>query len=237
MSTDKLHDDEKPSLLDMQSLPQSSQSILLVPEAITAASHPLDPHRWPTWRKWLNVFLVASQATLAPFCSTLIAVGATEIDKEFHVTSPVVSALPVALFIVGLGLGPLYLAPLSEMYGRRIVYIVSFGLFSLFNVGCALVHDQAGFIVLRFLAGLAGRSLISLIDERMSLILWFSRCSAGPSLGGSTIGDLFTREERGGAQAVYGFGSTFGPAIGGLIGGYIAQHVGWRWLLWIMAIS
>lgn len=48
---------------------------------------------------------------------------------------------------------------------------------------------------------------------------------------------MFTREERGSAQAVYGFGPTFGPAIGGLIGGYIAQHVGWRWLLWIMAIS
>jgi len=84
-------------------------------------------------------------------------------------------------------------------------------------VGCALVKNEAGLVVLRFLAGLAG--------------------SAGPSLGGGTIGDMFVREERGGAQAVYGFGPTFGPAIGGLIGGYIAQRAGWRWLMWIMAIS
>lgn len=48
---------------------------------------------------------------------------------------------------------------------------------------------------------------------------------------------MFSREERGGAQAVYGFGPTFGPAVGGLLGGYISQRVGWRWLLWIMAIS
>lgn len=67
------------------------------------------------------------------------------------------SALPVALYVLGLGLGPLYLAPLSELYGRRMIYIVFFGIFSIINVGCALVHNAAGLIVLRFVAGLAGR--------------------------------------------------------------------------------
>ncbi|TFK37419.1 major facilitator superfamily domain-containing protein [Crucibulum laeve] len=178
---------------------------------------PDNPLNWSKTHKWINLGLVAAQATLSPICSTLLAVGAWEVTEEFHVTNTNIAALPIALFVLGLGLGPLYLAPLSEMYGRRNVYLISFGIFCLLNISCALVKNMAGLIVLRFLAGLAG--------------------SAGPSLGGGTVGDMFRREERGGAQAVYRFGPTFGPAIGGLIGGYISQHTGWRWLMWIMAIS
>ncbi|KAI0320184.1 major facilitator superfamily domain-containing protein [Amylostereum chailletii] len=176
-----------------------------------------NPHDWSSHKKWLNLALIAIQGTLSPICSTILAVGALEVDEDLGVTNSFVSGLPVALFILGIGLGPLYLAPFSEMYGRRLVYLVSFGLFSVLNIGCALVKNEVSLIILRFLAGLAG--------------------SAGPSLGGGTIGDIFRREERAGAQAVYSFGPTFGPAIGGLIGGYIAQRAGWRWLMWTMAVS
>jgi MFS family permease len=65
------------------------------------------------------------------------------------------------------------------------------------------------------------------VGDRYFLLHSSRQCliSAGPSLGGGTIGDMFKREERGGAQAVYGFGPTFGPALGGLIGGYISERV------------
>ncbi|KAF7316844.1 MFS domain-containing protein [Mycena chlorophos] len=173
--------------------------------------------QWPKRKKWINLMLISIQGTLSPVCSTFLAVGAHQVDLDLNVSSPAVAALPVALFVLGLGLGPLYLAPLSEMFGRKIVYVVSFGLFSLLNVGCALVKDETGLIILRLLAGLAG--------------------SAGPSLGAGSIGDMFTREQRGGAQAIYGFGPTFGPALGGIVGGYIAERAGWRWLMWTMAIA
>ncbi|KAI0923194.1 hypothetical protein AcV7_005778 [Taiwanofungus camphoratus] len=176
-----------------------------------------DPRNWSKRRKWVNLGIVAAQAMFSPICSTLLAVGVLQVDETMHITNPYVSSLPTALFVLGLGLGPLYLAPLSEMFGRKIIYVVFFGLFAILNVGCALVKNEAGLLVLRFLAGLAG--------------------SAGPSLGAGTIGDMFRPEERGGAQAVYGFGPTFGPVVGGLIGGYIADRAGWRWQMWIMAIA
>ncbi|KAF7374920.1 MFS domain-containing protein [Mycena sanguinolenta] len=191
-------------------------------EKNTAVVSVVSPHDWPARKKWGNVILISVQATLSPVCSTFLAVGAQQVDQDLHVTSPVVAGLPVALFVLGLGLGPLYLAPLSEMYGRRVVYIISFGIFALFNVGCALVKTDSGLNILRLLAGLAGS---------------YMGHSAGPSLGGGSIGDMFTREKRGGAQALYGFGPTFGPALGGIIGGYVADRAGWRWLMWVMAIA
>lgn len=148
--------------------------VSVIDPSVLVIFKPLDPREWSRRRKWTNVFLVAFQATLSPICSTLVAVGSSEVDNEFHVTNSSISALPVALFVVGLGLGPLYLAPLSEMYGRRIVYIVSFGLFCLFNIGGALVQDEVGFALLRLLAGLAGRSLIRLVHTRYFSDLCFT---------------------------------------------------------------
>ncbi|OCH87205.1 MFS general substrate transporter [Obba rivulosa] len=177
----------------------------------------LNPRNWSTQRKWVNVSIIAFQATLSPISSTLLAVGQVQIDAELSVPNSQLSAMPVAMYVLGLGLGPLYLAPLSEMYGRRIVYVVNAVVALLTTVGCALVRNDAGLIVLRFIAGLAG--------------------GAGPALGGGSIGDLFKREDRGGAQAIYSFGPTFGPTIGGVIGGYIAERAGWRWTMWVCAIG
>lgn len=41
--------------------------------------------------------------------------------------SQIVAILPVSLFSMGLALGPLLVGPLSELYGRNIVYRVSYG--------------------------------------------------------------------------------------------------------------
>lgn len=137
---------------------------------------------------------------------------------DFGLTNSYTPALPVGLYVLGLGVGPLFLAPLSELYGRRIIYVASFTIFTILNVGCALSPTIAVLSILRLLSGMAG--------------------SAGPSLGGSSIGDMFRREERGKAQALYGFGPTAGPVIGGVIGGFIVYGTGgWRWLLWILVIS
>ena len=44
---------------------------------------------------------------------------------EFHV-SRLVTVLTISLFVAGLGIGPLLVGPLSEVYGRNIIYQVSF---------------------------------------------------------------------------------------------------------------
>lgn len=43
-----------------------------------------------------------------------------------------VSVLSISLFVEGLGLGPLIVGPLSEVYGRNPIYRISYGLFFVF---------------------------------------------------------------------------------------------------------
>lgn len=150
--------------------------------------------------------------------STILAVASQSIAADFGLTDVYTPALPVGTYVLGLGLGPLYLAPLSEIRGRRVVYLISFSLFTVLTVGCALAPSITALSILRFFAGTCG--------------------SAGPTLGGASIGDMFVRKERGKAQSLYALGPTAGPIVGPLIGAFIVDRThGWRWLMWIVVIA
>ncbi|KAL8902412.1 MAG: hypothetical protein Q9207_004747, partial [Kuettlingeria erythrocarpa] len=127
------------------------------------------------------------------------------VTAEFETRNVYLPPLPVALFVLGLGVGPLYLAPCSELYGRRKVYLASSLLFTAFIAGSALSPNMACLVILRFFCGLAG--------------------SVGLSLGAGTVRDVFAPSERGKAQAIYALGPQGGPVLGGVIGGVLLQSV------------
>jgi hypothetical protein len=62
------------------------------------------------------------------------------VARQFHVSEEA-AILGVSLFVLGLGLGPLVAGPMSEIYGRNIVYRVSFALFFLCTFPVAFAPD------------------------------------------------------------------------------------------------
>lgn len=179
---------------------------------------PRNPLNWDANRKWINVFFISFQAFLSPMCSSILVVGSLSIAAEFNLTDVYTPNVPIGTYVLGLGMGPLYLAPLSELRGRRVVYLISFSLFTVLNVGCALAPNITALSILRFFAGTYG--------------------SAGPTLGGASIGDMFVRHERGEAQSLFALGPTTGPIIGPLIGAFIVDRThGWRWLMWVIVTA
>jgi len=50
-------------------------------------------------------------------------------------------------------LGPLLWGPLSEIFGRRPIFIITFIAYIGFQVGCALSKNTASILVFRFLGG------------------------------------------------------------------------------------
>lgn len=59
---------------------------------------------------------------------------------QFHVSREV-AILAISLCIEGLGLGPLVIGPMSEMFGRNAVYRVSYTLFFAFNFAVAFAPN------------------------------------------------------------------------------------------------
>jgi len=48
---------------------------------------------------------------------------------------------------MGIAVGSVILAPLSEMYGRRPIYIIAMGLFIIFVIPCAVADNIATILV------------------------------------------------------------------------------------------
>lgn len=148
--------------------------------------------------------------------STMFAPGAGVLMADFHQTSSTIGTLAVSIYLLGFALGPLFVAPMSEFFGRLVIYHVCNGLFLAFTIGCALSTNIGMFLGFRFITGCAG--------------------SAPLTIGGGTIADVIPQQSRGKAMGLFAVGPLLGPVIGPVMGGFVAQDLGWRWTFWIMAI-
>ena len=109
--------------------------------------------------------MVVSIATLAvSFVSSAYSGGVEAILVEFNTSTEVVT-LGISLFVLGFALGPLLWAPLSELYGRQILFCVTYAMLTIFNAGCAGARNIQTLIILRFFAGTFGSSPLTVSDE------------------------------------------------------------------------
>lgn len=65
------------------------------------------------------------------------------------------------MYLIGYVLGPLLFGPLSEAYGRKLVMVGTFFLFTIFTMACALAPNFASLLIFRLLAGVNASSPIS----------------------------------------------------------------------------
>ncbi|KAL8287493.1 hypothetical protein RQP46_003351 [Phenoliferia psychrophenolica] len=94
-----------------------------------------------------SLYITNAIVILASSLNNLVCIGVSsystgigQIVPEFDVSAEV-AILGLTLFILGFAMGPLFLAPLSEFYGRRPVYLVSWALFTIFQLPLALTDN------------------------------------------------------------------------------------------------
>ncbi|KAK9371453.1 major facilitator superfamily domain-containing protein [Lipomyces chichibuensis] len=176
---------------------------------------PEHPFNWPNGKKWRITLIAALVTFCVTFASSVFTAGIPSIAAEFHV-STTVATLGLTLYLVGFATGPLVFAPMSEVYGRNVVYIGTWIPFMLFQIGCALSKNVATLLISRLICGIAGSSPLS--------------------NAGATLGDIWTPAERGDALSVLALAPFMGPVFGPIIGGFLAEYVSWRWTFWLVLI-
>jgi multidrug resistance protein len=147
----------------------------------------------------------------------MVAPALTSIASEFNITNEVELSLTLSIFVLAYAVGPLFLGPLSEMYGRVIVLQLANAFYLCFNLGCGFAQSKGQMIAFRFLSGLGG--------------------SAPLAIGGGVLSDLFRAEERGRAISIYSLAPLLGPAVGPIAGGFISEKTTWRWVFWATTIA
>ncbi|KAI1175058.1 major facilitator superfamily domain-containing protein [Nemania sp. FL0916] len=175
---------------------------------------PTMPFNFTPRQKWLWVGLLSAMTLLSPFASSILAPAIPTLDKELHNNSEIVGSMTVSIFLLGYVVGPIIIAPLSEIYGRKIVLTFSNAFFCIWQIGCALAPNISTLIISRFFSGVGGAGCLT--------------------LGGVIVGDLFRPDQRGLAIGLWNIGPLLGPSLGPLIGGFLTNFPGWRYDFWII---
>uniref|UniRef100_A0A8H7NH13 Major facilitator superfamily (MFS) profile domain-containing protein n=1 Tax=Bionectria ochroleuca TaxID=29856 RepID=A0A8H7NH13_BIOOC len=176
---------------------------------------PQDATTLPRGKKWVITLLQAAATLALTFASSAYSGGIKEIIGSFHVSQEV-ATLGVSIFVLGFAVGPLIWAPLSELYGRRNIFIITFMVLTVFNVGATCATNIQTLLALRFFASAFGSSILT--------------------NAGGVIADMFDQSERGLATSIFAMAPFMGPVIGPIVGGFLGQAEGWRWLHGLFAI-
>ena len=166
----------------------------------------------------LIVFTVSVAATFSGFASNIYFPALPTIAADFNVSSELIN-LTVTAYLVFQGLAPSLWGPVSDARGRRVAYIGTFCVFLGACVGLALCKNYASLVVLRALQSTGSASTIA--------------------IGSGVIGDVTTRENRGGFMGIFQAGLLVPVAIGPVIGGALAGSPslgGWRSVFWFLTI-
>ncbi|OJJ39311.1 hypothetical protein ASPWEDRAFT_105089 [Aspergillus wentii DTO 134E9] len=169
--------------------------------------------RYSPARKMVIVAVISYCSFLAPISSTAILAGVPEVAKTFQTTGDVINASN-AVYLIFMGISALFWGPVSQVWGRRPIFIISGVLLCVFTVATALSPNLATYFVFRALTAFQGTSFLV--------------------VGSSAIGDIYEPRARASAMGWFVSGSLIGPAFGPFLGGVVVTFQPWRTVFWLL---
>ncbi|KAL6927471.1 hypothetical protein ACO0SA_003769 [Hanseniaspora valbyensis] len=173
------------------------------------------PHKWSYKKKFISVVVLCLDIMGVTMGSSNFAACVTQICEEFNVAQ-VVGILGITLYVLGFAFGPVVYGPLSELYGRRNLLIISSFGFTLFQFAVATGENLQTIMICRFFAGCVGAAPLAVIPAAMS--------------------DMFDNYTRGKVIAVFSLTVFLGPILTPVYTSYITQHTTWRWVQYVSGI-
>ena len=162
---------------------------------------------------WATFALVAVGTFMTMLDASIVNISLPSIARTFH--RPVGGAIEwvIIAYLVTIAATLLTFGRLSDMVGRKPVWIAGLALFTLCSGVCGAATSLPLLIVARVFQGLGGALLFS--------------------TSVAIITDSFPAENRGFAlgcnAVVIALGSSAGPVLGGLI----TEHWSWRWIFYV----
>ena len=131
-------------------------------------------------------------------------------------TSPALVHLTLSLFLLFTGLGQLLIGPLSDQFGRKIIFYTAAVLYAIGSLGCAFAGDIFWLIFARIISSLGACGM---------LVTSFA-----------LVRDLYTSDH---SAKIYSFlngAIGISPTFAPIIGGYLSVYLGWQSIFIFLAI-
>lgn len=183
---------------------------------------PENPYNWPLYQKVFFAFEIGFLTVSVYMGSAIYTPGVQFLMEDLGI-SQVKATLPLTMFVIGYGLGPMVFSPMSEnaAFGRTSIYIITLFFFFILQIPQSFgqgTHSLASLTVLRFLSGIF----------------------ASPALatGGASFGDVVTLPYMPVGIASWSMAAVCGPSLGPLIGAALVNgsHGEWVWTFRFMMI-
>jgi EmrB/QacA subfamily drug resistance transporter len=163
-------------------------------------------------RKWWTLVLVSVATFMLLLDVTVVNVALPDIQRELHASLSSLQwvvdayALTLAAFLLTMG-------SLGDRLGRRRIFTIGFGIFTLASFLCGLSGDPT---LLNLARGLQGIGAAGMFATSLAL-----------------IGQEFHGKDRATAFGIWGATIGGAVAVGPLIGGVITQGLGWEWIFFV----
>ncbi|CCM00162.1 uncharacterized protein FIBRA_02190 [Fibroporia radiculosa] len=197
-----------------------------------------DPRQWSKTRRLTIVVMICAAALIAGFGCNIYNPAISQIESDLHATSNQMS-LTLSLFILVQGGLPVIWSAISEIQGRKMVYLLSIALYTVGSLVAALSKSIQVLIVMRVLQAAGGSAVVS--------------------IGAATLADLYEPSERGTMMGLYlcsanshiilicswfpfsahitdNSAPLLGPSVGPILGGALTQAFTWRAPFWFLVI-
>ncbi|KAJ5666577.1 hypothetical protein N7462_010986, partial [Penicillium macrosclerotiorum] len=176
---------------------------------------PQDPRNWSPWKKNVQILMVAFHSMMGTFMAAGIIPAYDEFAKQYGVTVPDASYL-TSFQILLLGLSPFIWNPITAVYGRYNISLLSVLGSMVCNIGGARCTTYGGQMATRVLTAF----LIS------------------PPIGNGSgvVTELCEPEKRAQKLGWWTLMTTIGTPAGPFLMGFVTKHIGVQWIFWIFAI-
>lgn len=174
-----------------------------------------DPFTWSKTRKNLMTWVSCATNGAAAYAAGSYAAPEMQLTERWGI-SRVAYNVGISVFVAGFGIAPMFLAPFSEINGRRPVFIASGILFVVCQLGCALTDSYGGMLAARFFAGIGGSTFSTMV--------------------GGILADIWVAAERNTPMVIFAGFTLFGTGLGPVISGVVAQRLLWRWVFYLQII-
>ncbi len=163
-------------------------------------------------KKWQIFFLVATSIFMSTLDSSIVNVALPYMMKDLQTHIPTIQWV-VLIYLVTVSALLLTFGRLSDIKGRRPVYVMGFTVFVAGSLLCGMAGSAFFLIFSRCIQGFGAAMLMA--------------CS--PAL----VVDAFPVRERGKALGMIGAVVAAGLTIGPVVGGIILEYLSWRYIFYI----
>ncbi|GGG91737.1 Bcr/CflA family efflux MFS transporter [Staphylococcus pragensis] len=163
----------------------------------------------------LFIIILGALTAIGALSIDMFLPGLPELKKDFNTTTSN-AQLTLSLFMIGLGLGNLFVGPISDSIGRKKPLVIAMVIFTLASLGIVFVHNIWIMVFLRFIQGFTG--------------------GAGAVISRAIASDMYNGNELTKFLALLMLVNGVAPVLAPALGGLILSVAVWRMVFVILTI-